>query len=198
MMERLAWRALIVALAVTVVGPMERHHVAAQAPPTTDIIAADAVITALLSHDSDALVAMVRYIGLGCIDAPEGIGAAPLCEVAGVPSGTIVEVLPSVHCETEYILKTIVPSVLASLAARPAEFYGVLRPARFAVALPAPADAQPTPEYAVVFRHPIAPGPIFTAVHLLDGQIVALQVIGPCGGLLPARDDPVWVVGPQS
>ena len=199
MLQRLLWL-VVLALVLTAMAAVQaepRRLAGAGPPATTGIPAADAVVAAVLSQDVDPLLAIVRYTEMVCIDEPQGIGAPPLCGAAGVPSGSTVEVLPSGSCEAEYILRADLRAQLAFRFADPAQFYGVLRPQRFPVGLPTPSEAGPIPDYAVVFRQNVSTGEIFSAVHLLGGQIIALQALGPCGGELPDAHNPAWTVPPR-
>jgi hypothetical protein len=158
-----------------------------------------AVTQAVAARDAVALAALVRYTGVPCSDAAPGAGAPPRCTAFGAPAGAVVETLPALLCEGEYLSRAVVPQFLRQQLERGGLVaYGVLdattAPYHFPPGFPQTA-AWPLPAYAVVFR-PQTPG-LDLGFYLAEGQIVALRSFGSCGPPLPPPGDPAWRVPPH-
>ncbi len=165
----------------------------------TGIGEVDVVIRAVQAHDVDTLLSAVAYTTVECIPEPQG-SALPICSSIGMPVGSTVETLPIVISHGVYVLKSQVPAFFRErLNEWGLEFYGVLTP-----------EERPFfrgSKYAVVFKETRVPARLrapsappsdeFLALHLRDGNIVAVEGFGTGARDLPAPNDAAWVIPPK-
>ena len=169
----------------------------ATAPP--DLPGVSAVVRAVEARDAAALAGLVRYTVVPCIPTPQGVGAPPLCAAFGVPAGSIVEALPALLCEGEYLSRSAVLLLLQQQLEHGGLVpHGVLgvdaAPYTFPPGFPA-VRGWLVPKHAAVFRS--TTGGLDLGFYIDGDHIVALRSFGSCGPLLPPPGDPAWQVPPR-
>ena len=84
------------------------------------------VVSAAEAGDVAALVDLVAYEQIGCVETQEGIGAPPLCE-GGEAAGDLVDVLPAAQCEGHYLRPAQVRPSFEAFVNGTVEFYAAYR-----------------------------------------------------------------------
>lgn len=94
----------------------------------TQIAEVDAVLEAVQAGDAAALLRLVQFTGVACVERPSGIGSPPRCPT-GVASGSLVPVFAFDPCEAHFASHEEIQRWLRqALDLRP-RLYAVYKPA---------------------------------------------------------------------
>jgi hypothetical protein len=147
----------------------------------------DAVITAVLEGDGDALRERVRYITIACATV-EGLGGPPPCR-AGEAEGTRVDVFPALGPSLTYTRAEEIDPLLARLLG--GDLYAVyeMRPGAYEAA------SLPAATHGVLFSGSNPALPVTIGVE--QGSVVfVIYHMGQTGAEILARDAASILVAP--
>lgn len=161
----------------------------ASGPRLSGVPEADAVIPALLAHDTEAIRELIHFSTIPCTTA-EGLGGPPKC-LEGEEEGTPVEAFPTLGSEGGHTRPEEIDTLISLL--RTDELYAVYGMSEQVYA----DEAYPRGRYGILFLGD-EEGIPSTTVHVTENGIVRIDYhLGETADEVMARESAVLLLAPQ-